>query len=110
MRSQMVRAAAGFALQMMGRAEHGRLAQFLSSDALAPQIGGYFLELGPSVSVGLVPSLKDANPAVRGNAAIVLGAIGNSSHIAVLQPLLQDRNRDVVRAAERAIQRIKMAR
>jgi HEAT repeat protein len=107
-RSAMVRAAAAFALQRFGRAEHGRLAQFLASDDLAPQIAGYFLELGPSSTVGLIPSLKDANPSVRGNAAVVLGAIGTANHIAVLQPLLHDRNRDVVRAAERAIQRIKM--
>jgi HEAT repeat protein len=108
-RSAMVRAAAAFALQMLGRAEHGRLAQFLSSDDLAPQIAGYFLELGPAATVGLIPSLKDANTSVRGNAAVVLGAIGNPSHVDVLQPLLHDRNRDVVRAAERAIQRLKMA-
>jgi HEAT repeat protein len=109
-RSPMVRAAAAFALQMLGRAEHGRLAQFLSSDDLAPQIAGYFLELGRGASVGLLPSLKDANASVRGNAAVVLGAIGDPSHVNALQPLLHDRDRDVVRAAERAIQRLKMAR
>jgi HEAT repeat protein len=76
---------------------------------LAPQIAGYFLELGPAATVGLIPSLKDANASVRGNAAVVLGAIGDASHIDALQPLLHDRNRDVVRAAERAIQRIKMS-
>ena len=108
-RSQMVRAAAAFALQNLGRAEHGRLAQFLGSDDLAPQIAEYFIELGPSATVGLIPSLKDPNPSVRGNAAVVLGAIGNASHVAVLQPLLHDRNREVVRAAERAIQRLKRA-
>ncbi len=109
-RSPMVRAAAAFALQMLGRAEHGRLAQFLSSDDLAPQIAGYFLELGPGASVGLIPSLKDADASVRGNAALVLSAIGDASHVDVLQPLLHDRNREVVRAAERAIQRLKIAR
>ena len=107
--SRTVRAAAAFALQRLGRAEHGRLAQFLGDDGLAPQIAEYFLELGPSTVVGLIPSLKDANPSVRGNAAVVVGAIGTTNHIAVLQPLLHDRNRDVVRAAERAIQRLKMA-
>ena len=107
--SRTVRAAAAFALQSLGRAEHGRLAQFLGDDDLAPQIAEYFIELGPSTTVGLIPSLKDTDASVRGNAAVVLGGIGNPSHIVVLQPLLHDRNREVVRAAERAIQRIKMA-
>lgn len=106
--SQPVRAAAAFALQMLGRAEHGRLAQFLGSNDLAPQIAEYFVELGPPATVGLIPSLKDANATVRGNAAVVLGAIGTASHVDVLQPLLHDRNREVVRAAERAIRRLKM--
>lgn len=109
-RSPMVRAAAAFALQMLGRAEHGRLAQLLASDELAPQIAGYFLELGRGAIVGVIPSLKDANASVRGNAAVVLGAIGDPSHVDVLQPLLHDRNRDVVRAAERAIHRLKITR
>ena len=61
----------------------------------------------PCVIATVVRAQRPAS-ARPGNAAVVLGAIGDASHVAVLQPLLHDRNRDVVRAAERAIQRIKM--
>ena len=54
----------------------------------------------------LTPHLKDPSDAIRGNAALILGAIGRRAERDALQPLLQDRSSDVRRAAERAIERI----
>jgi HEAT repeat protein len=104
----MVRAAAAFALQKLGGNYVPRLAESLNSDKLAAQIGEYLIELGPSVADALVPHLKDPDSAIRGNVALILGAIGTPAHVEALQPLAQDRDRDVVRAASRAIERIKM--
>lgn len=104
--SDMVRAAMAFALQKLGRNYIARLANELDSDKMAPQIAGYFLELGPPAAAELTPHLKDPSESIRGNAALILGAIGGPSERAALEPLLQDRSTEVRRAAERAIDRI----
>jgi HEAT repeat protein len=104
--SEMVRAAAAFALQKLGYDAMPALARMLASDRLAPQIAGYVIELGPAVAPSLGVHLKDPNAAVRGNVSLVLGAIGGDAEIRAIEPLLQDRNRDVVRAAQSAIERI----
>ena len=106
--SEVVRAAAAFALQKLGRNYIPRLVESLDSDKLAAQIGDYMMELGPAVADALLPHLKDPDSAIRGNVALILGAIGGETHVAALQPLAQDRDRDVVRAAGRAVERIKM--
>ena len=106
--SAVVRAAMAFALQKLGRNYVARLANFLDAEKMAPQIAGYFLELGPSVAAELRPHLQDPSDSIRGNVALILGAIGGQAENAALQPLLQDRSSDVRRAAERAIARIKL--
>lgn len=106
--SDMVRAAMAFALQQLGGNFIARLANSLDSDKLAPQIAGYFLELGPTAARELAAHLKDPSDAIRGNVATILGAIGGPAESALLQPLLQDRSTDVRRAAQRAIDRITM--
>jgi HEAT repeat protein len=73
---------------------------------MAPQIAAYFLELGSPVAPQLMPHLKDPGESIRGNAALILGAIGGKAERDALQPLLQDRSSEVRQAAERAIERI----
>lgn len=104
------RAAMAFALQKLGRNYLARLADSMSSAKVAPQTAEYLLELGPSIAPSLLPHLQDPSAAIRGNIAMVLGAIGGEQTIAALQPLTEDRDRDVARAATRAIERLKMAR
>ncbi len=105
--SEMVRAAMAFALQKLGRNYIPRLVESLDSDKMAAQIAGYLLELGPPVAPTLVSHLQDPSPAIRGNVATVLGAIGNDASLAALQPLTADKDRAVAQAATRAIDRIK---
>jgi HEAT repeat protein len=104
--SPAVRAAMAFALQKLGGNYVARLANALDSDRTAAQIAAYFLELGPAVAPQLAPHLKDPSESIRGNAALILGAIGGPAERDALQPLLQDRSSEVRRAAERAIERI----
>ncbi|MEX2663343.1 MAG: HEAT repeat domain-containing protein [Vicinamibacterales bacterium] len=104
--SPMARAAMAFALQKLGGNYVARLANGLDSDKLAPQIAAYFLELGAPVAPQLTPHLKDPSESIRGNAALILGAIGGKAQRDALKPLLQDRTSEVRRAAERAIERI----
>jgi HEAT repeat protein len=105
--SEMVRAAFAFALQKLGRNMVSRLAEFMDSEKMAPQIADYFLELGPGIVPTLLPHLKDPDAAIRGNVAVVLGGLGGEEALVALTPLLQDKDNDVARAAQRAISRIK---
>lgn len=106
--SEMVRAAMAFALQKLGREYIGQLVSFMDSGKMAPQVGEYFLELGPSIAPALVPHLQHKDSAIRANVAQVLGVIGGDASVAALEPLTQDRDKDVVRSATRAIERIKL--
>lgn len=108
--SEMVRAAMAFALHTGGRNSVTRLVESLDSPKMAPQIAEYFLELGPSIVPSLVSHLQDPDPAIRGNVALVLGSLDGEAALAALQPLTQDRDRDVARSATQAIARIKAAK
>ncbi|HEV3485994.1 MAG TPA: HEAT repeat domain-containing protein [Vicinamibacterales bacterium] len=108
--SEMVRAAMAFALQKLGRNYVSRLVDMMDSSRMAPQIQGYLLELGPSVVQRLVPHLQEPEPEVRARIAEVLGMFGGDAALKALEPLAQDSDREVVAAATRAMERIKMSR
>lgn len=108
--SEMASAAMAFALQKLGQNHIPGLVEFMKSAKMAPQIGEYLIELGPSIAPLLVTHLQDPRPAIRGNVALVLGALGGEEARTALEPLAQDRDRDVARSASRAIERIKMAK
>jgi HEAT repeat protein len=104
---EMVRAAMVFALVKIGQERAARLADFLDGRSVAPQVQGYLLELGSAAVGELAPRLLEPDEQVRRRVAEALGAIGDASTIPTLTPLLQDRDREVVKAAGRAIERIK---
>ena len=106
--AEMVRTAASFALQRMGKNYVGRIVESLDGGDSAAQAGGYCLELGPSIVSELTPHLQDPDPGIRANVAIVIGALNGDVAIAALRPLLQDRDKSVVQAATRALERIRM--
>lgn len=53
------------------------------------------------------PLLKDKNPVVRGDAANLIGIVGEQKHLFLLEPLLSDENFQVIEVAEEAIDEIK---
>jgi HEAT repeat protein len=105
--SPMVRTAMAFALQTLGQNYLPRLVESMTSAKTAPQTADYLLELGPSIVPALVPHLQDPSPAIRGNVAQVIGALGGPAAEAALQPLTEDRDRDVAQAATRALRQLK---
>jgi HEAT repeat protein len=106
--SEMVRAAMSFALCKQGHVTFlARLIDLADSDALAPQLQGYFLELGPSVVPQLVVRLQEPDD-TRRNLMPILGAVGDQTTVAALTPYKTDPDRDVATAATYAIERIKM--
>jgi HEAT repeat protein len=108
--SPMTRAAMTFAMQKLGQNYLTRLVDFLNSSRLAPQVQGYLRELGPEIVPALMPRLQEPDADVRAQVAEALGALGDTSTVAVLNPLTKDRDRGVVMAATQAIDRIKMTR
>lgn len=106
--AEPVRAAMAFALVRLGQNYLGRLADGLDRPGLVQQVSDYLLELGPPAAPGLRAHLQDPSDDIRKNTARVLGAIGGTQSLPLLQPLLVDRDKQVVQAATRAIERIKM--
>jgi HEAT repeat protein len=108
--SDGVRAAMTYALHRHGYVNYAaRMLDFLYYDEPARQVQGYIMELGPAIVPAASPRLKDPDPGVRARLAEVLGAVGDQSTIAILEPLKHDSEREVVSAATHAIERIKMS-
>jgi HEAT repeat protein len=109
--SAMVRAAMAFALQKMGRHYVPRLIEFLDDQdkKVVLQVQNYLIELGQPVEKELLPSLQEPDESLRAAVAEVLGAIGGDPSLTALRDL-KDRSKDVVDAAQRAVERIKMRR
>lgn len=105
--STEVRAAMAFALQKLGHNYIPRLVEFLTSPKMGPQIFDYFVELGPDAAPVLVPHLQDPSPVIRANVARLVGALGAPGATAALQPLANDKDPDVAKAAARALERLK---
>ena len=107
--SDMVRAAMQYALQKLGRNYVARLIEFLDDGRTTLQVQEYLIEFGPAIEKGLLPSLQEPDEAIRAAVADVLGEIGGDASLAALQALT-DRDKDVVNAARRAVERIRMRR
>lgn len=107
--SPMARAAMAFALEKLGQHYVTRLVDFLGADDMVHQIQAYLIELGPSIEKELLPRLQEPDEIIRERVAEVLGAIGGDASVAALQGL-KDKDRHVVEAAQRAVERIKLRR
>ena len=55
----------------------------------------------------IIPLLADENPTVRGDAVNLMGVLGDLSHLPMIEPLLNDSNRQVAEIAEEAIDDIR---
>lgn len=74
-------------------------------EAIAAELSFFLIEAEPD----LLPGLKDPAPAIRAAVADVLGEIGGDASLAALRDI-QDRNKDVVEAATRGMERIRLRR
>jgi len=107
--SPMTRAAMTFAMTKLGQNYLTRLVDFLYTPRIAPQVQGYLRELGPSIVPALTPRLQEPDADVRAQVAEALGVLGDASTVAILDPLTKDRDKAVVTAATKAIDRIKLS-
>jgi HEAT repeat protein len=104
--SPMVRIAAAFALQKLGRNYGSRLVDLMGSSKVLAQGQEYLIELGPSMVATVVPRLQEPDPDVREALVEVLGLIGDASTIPALQAAAKDPKASVAAAAKRAAARL----
>ena len=105
--SAMVRLAAAFSLQKLGRNYAARLAEsWMSSPKVVAQGQEYPDRARRVDDADAVPRLQDPDPDVREALVDVLGVIGDGSHLAALEAATKDRDDSVMSAAKRAIARL----
>ena len=102
----MVRLAATFALQKLGRNYAARLVDLMGSSKVHAQAQEYFVELGAPMVAVIVPRLQEPDPAIREALVDALGAIGDASALPALQAAAKDANASVASAAKRAAARL----
>jgi HEAT repeat protein len=83
------------------------LVEGLDSGATYEQAMGYLVELGPRAVPGLDQALASKEPLTREKATLVLGFIGGDEALVLLERARGDGDLRVVRAAERAIARLR---
>lgn len=106
--SAMVRLAAAFALQKLGRNYAGRIVDLMTSSKVQAQAQEYLIELGPSTAPTILARMQDPDADLREALIDVLGVVGDASHVAALQALSTDSDASVAAAAKRAIARLQV--
>lgn len=106
-REPSVSLAGAFALIVLGNVPTDQVADSLSRPKLREQAKRYLIELAPGRTTAFVHQLLDSETQVRLDMVDVLGLAGDPAAIAVLEPLVQDREPQVARAAERAVARLR---
>jgi HEAT repeat protein len=101
--SPMVRIAAAFALQKLGRNYGSRLVDLMGSSKVLPQGQEYLVELGAPMVATIVPRLQEPDLEVREALIEVLGVIGDGSTIPALEAAAKDPNASIAAAAKRAV-------
>lgn len=92
-----------------GTARVGSLVAALDDKAHYDQAMAYLVELGPRAVPGLEQALVSSDVDTRERAAFVLGFVGGERALALLERARGDSDLRVVRAAERAIARLRKA-
>jgi len=89
-------------------ADISQVVNAVKTPALRPFAIDYLLDLGPSHASSLATSLRDQDPAMRRLMADVLGFSADPAVIPALTAASKDADPDVVLAAQRAIERLKL--
>jgi HEAT repeat protein len=106
-REQSVTLAGAFANVMLGNAGTDQVADWLARPKHREQAKRYVTEIAPGRTATFAHQLLDGDPQIRLDVVDALGQAGDPAAIAVVQPLTEDRDPQVARAAERAVARLK---
>jgi len=106
--SESVRVAALFASSLQGEQTSHLLAAALASQTTGAQARDYLLELGRPAVPGVQSALGvTTNAEARSVLIHLIGYIGKTDDIPIVEPFLKDRNEQVARAATNAVARIR---
>ena len=106
-REQKVTLAGAFALVLLGNGPTDQVADSLSRPKLRDQAKQYLIEIAPGRTAAFAHQLLDSDPQMRVDTIDALGLAGDPAALAALEPLTKDRDPQVVRAAERAVARLR---
>ena len=106
-REQSVTLAGAFANVMLGNAGTDQVADWLGRPKQRDQARRYVTELAPGRTASFAHQLLDGDPQIRLDIVDALGQAGDPAAIAAIQPLTEDRDPQVARAAERAVARLR---
>ncbi|HEY2149829.1 MAG TPA: HEAT repeat domain-containing protein [Vicinamibacterales bacterium] len=96
-----------FARGMLSNASLDPIAEALAKPKLRDQARGYLVELAPGRLALFARYLQDPDAKMRADVADVLYLADDPVALSLLQPLLNDKDSDVVKAAERAVARLR---
>ena len=99
--------AGAFALVLLDNGSTDQVADALGRPRLREQAKRYVTEIAPGRTGSFAHQLLDTDEQIRLDMVDALGQAGDPAAIAVIQPLTEDRDPQVARAADRAIARLK---
>lgn len=108
-RSDTVVLAGAFASAILANASIDRIAEAVTRSKLRVQARQYLIELAPGRSLAFSRHLLDPDMRVRLDVVDALGLGGDPAALPILEPVMTDRDPQVVRAAERAVARLRRA-
>jgi HEAT repeat protein len=105
-RDDAVSLAVGFATVMLSDGQVDRITEALTRPKLRNQAKQYLIEIAPGRTSSLSRQLQDPDPRIRLDVVDALGLAGDVAALAMIEPLKNDRDPQVARAAEGALARL----
>jgi HEAT repeat protein len=109
-RSDIVTLAGAFASALLENGSIERIVDALTKPRLRDRARQYVVEIAPRRAAQFGRHLMDPDERIRVDLVDALGLAGDPAALPLVEPLLQDRDAQVVRAAERAVARLRSAR
>jgi HEAT repeat protein len=108
-RDEPLALAVAFASTLLARDPIDPLVEALTKPALRDQAKRYLIELAPGRSTAFSKHLLDPDERIRLDLVDAIALGGDPAGLRLVEPLMQDRDEQVARAAERAVARLKQA-
>jgi len=107
-RNDDLRLAYAFALVRLGDRDFlDTLVLGLPSTGAGARVRSYIVELGKPILPDLFPYLNDQDAEIRAQLCDIIGALGDSSAVPLLEPLVSDPSPKVADRANRAVERLR---
>jgi HEAT repeat protein len=95
-----------FASILLSESSIDPIAEALTRPRLADQARRYLIEVAPGRTAAFRAHAQDPDPQVRSGIADILGLAGDVAALPIVEPMIHDRDPQVVLAAQRAVARL----